>query len=85
MVQPIETKYVFTIIARIAEVTTAGDIGHGVRRIIPIVGGEVKEGDAVHPLQFGPFGVEQDVHRQVAGPVPGHAWERGTLGLIGHQ
>ncbi len=29
----------------------------------------VKEGDAVHPLQFGPFGVEQDVHRQVAGQV----------------
>ena len=38
----IETEYVFTITARIAEVTTAGDIGHGVRRIIPIIGGEVK-------------------------------------------
>src|ERR1700752_3096001 len=42
MVQPIETKYVFPITARIAEVTTAGDIGHGVRRIIPIIGGEVR-------------------------------------------
>jgi hypothetical protein len=38
----LETKYVFTITARIGEVTSAGDIGHGVRRIIPIVGGEVK-------------------------------------------
>src|ERR1700759_746872 len=38
----IETEYVFTITARIAEVTTAGDIGHGVRRIIPITGGEVR-------------------------------------------
>ncbi|HTV66952.1 MAG TPA: DUF3237 domain-containing protein [Rhizobiaceae bacterium] len=38
----IETKYAFTITARIAEVTTAGDIGHGVRRIIPIIGGEVR-------------------------------------------
>src|ERR1043166_8621862 len=42
MVQPIETKYVFTITCRIAEVTTAGDVGHGVRRIIPIIGGEVR-------------------------------------------
>jgi hypothetical protein len=38
----LETKYVFTIAARIAEVTTAGDIGHGVRRIIPIIGGDVR-------------------------------------------
>ncbi len=42
MVQPIETKYVFTITCRIGEVTTAGDTGYGVRRIIPIVGGEVR-------------------------------------------
>ena len=38
----LETKYVFTITARIGPVTTAGDIGHGVRRIIPIIGGEVR-------------------------------------------
>ncbi|MCA6099915.1 hypothetical protein ACVIHI_007200 [Bradyrhizobium sp. USDA 4524] len=38
----LETRYVFTITARIAEVTSAGDIGTGVRRIIPIVGGEVR-------------------------------------------
>jgi Protein of unknown function (DUF3237) len=37
----LQTKYVFTITARIGEVTSAGDIGHGVRRIIPIIGGEV--------------------------------------------
>src|ERR1700727_1147410 len=36
------TRYVFTITAHIAEVTTAGEIGHGVRRIIPITGGEGK-------------------------------------------
>ena len=35
------TKYVFTITVRIGEVTTAGEIGTGVRRIIPITGGEV--------------------------------------------
>ncbi|KRQ10946.1 hypothetical protein AOQ73_07035 [Bradyrhizobium pachyrhizi] len=38
----LETRYVFTITARIAEVTSAGDIGTGVRRIIPVIGGEVK-------------------------------------------
>ncbi|MCP2215858.1 DUF3237 domain-containing protein [Bradyrhizobium elkanii] len=38
----LETRYVFTITARIAEVTSAGDIGSGVRRIIPIIGGEVR-------------------------------------------
>src|SRR6201996_4539332 len=38
----LQTKYVFTITAHIAGVTTAGDIGSGIRRIIPITGGEVK-------------------------------------------
>jgi uncharacterized protein DUF3237 len=38
----LETKYVFTITARIGEVTIAGETGHGVRRIIPIIGGEVR-------------------------------------------
>ena len=38
----LETRYVFTITARIGEVTTVGDIGHGVRRIIPIIGGDVR-------------------------------------------
>ena len=42
MAPTLETKYVFTITAGIAEVTTAGDIGHGVRRIVPIIGGEVR-------------------------------------------
>ena len=38
----IETEYAFTITARIAEVTIVGDLGYGVRRIIPIIGGEVR-------------------------------------------
>ena len=42
MTPALETKYVFTITARIGPVTSAGDIGHGVRRIIPIIGGEVR-------------------------------------------
>jgi hypothetical protein len=38
----LSTRYVFTITAHIGEVTSAGDIGHGVRRMIPITGGEVR-------------------------------------------
>jgi len=42
MTPELHTKYAFTITVRIAEVTVAGDIGHGVRRIIPITGGDVR-------------------------------------------
>jgi len=38
----LSTRYVFTITAQIGGVTSAGDIGTGVRRIIPITGGEVR-------------------------------------------
>ncbi len=37
----LQTKYVFTITARIDNAVSAGDIGYGTRRIIPIIGGEV--------------------------------------------
>uniref|UniRef100_E6VGR5 UPF0311 protein Rpdx1_3747 n=1 Tax=Rhodopseudomonas palustris (strain DX-1) TaxID=652103 RepID=E6VGR5_RHOPX len=54
MTPTLETKYVFTITARIGEVTSAGEIGTGVRRIIPILGGEVKgEGIRGRVLPFG--------------------------------
>src|SRR6202047_4644305 len=42
MTPQLSTKYVFTITATIGSVTSAGDLGHGVRRIIPITGGEVR-------------------------------------------
>src|SRR5665213_872150 len=42
MTPQLSTRYVFTITAHIGAVTSAGDIGHGVRRIIPIAGGEVR-------------------------------------------
>jgi hypothetical protein len=42
MTPVLETRYVFTITAHIGAVTTAGETGHGVRRIIPITGGMVK-------------------------------------------
>jgi len=45
MTPQLSTKYVFTITANIGSVVSAGDIGHGVRRIIPVVGGEVRGDD----------------------------------------
>src|ERR1700737_2013823 len=42
MTPRLSTKYVFTIAATVGTVTSAGDVGHGVRRIIPITGGEVR-------------------------------------------
>ena len=47
MTQQLATKYVFTITAQIGGVTTVGDTGAGVRRIIPILGGEVR-GESVN-------------------------------------
>jgi hypothetical protein len=41
----LQTRYVFTITAHVGSVTSAGDIGTGVRRIISITGGEVKGRD----------------------------------------
>ena len=45
MTPQLATRYVFTITAHIGGVTTAGEIGRGVRRIIPITGGEVRGPD----------------------------------------
>jgi hypothetical protein len=42
MTPQLATRYVFTITAHIGGVTSAGDIGHGVRRIIPVTGGDVR-------------------------------------------
>ena len=61
MTPELKTKYVFTITARIADVTIAGDIGHGVRRIIPITGGEVK-GEGVNGKVL-PFGADFQIIR----------------------
>ena len=61
MAPTIETRYVFTITARIGDVTTAGETGHGVRRIIPIIGGEVR-GEAVNGKVL-PFGADFQIIR----------------------
>jgi Protein of unknown function (DUF3237) len=61
MTPELQTRYVFTITARIAEATTAGDLGHGVRRIIPITGGEVR-GEEVNGKVL-PFGADFQIIR----------------------
>jgi uncharacterized protein DUF3237 len=61
MTPELHTRYAFTITARIAEVTVAGDIGHGVRRIIPITGGEVR-GEKVNGKVL-PFGADFQIIR----------------------
>ena len=61
MTPELQTRYVFTITAGIAEVTSAGDIGTGVRRIIPIIGGEVK-GEGINGKVL-PFGADFQIIR----------------------
>jgi hypothetical protein len=57
----LQTSYVFTITARIGEVISAGEIGTGLRRIIPITGGEVR-GEKVSG-QVLPFGADFQIIR----------------------
>src|SRR3954451_24444166 len=57
----LETKYVFTLTVNIGDVTTAGDTGHGIRRIIPITGGTVK-GEGISG-KVCPFGADFQIIR----------------------
>jgi hypothetical protein len=61
MMPTVETAYVFTITASIGAVTVAGDVGHGIRRIIPITGGEVR-GERVNGRVL-PFGADFQIIR----------------------
>jgi hypothetical protein len=42
VVSSLQTKYVFSLAIQVGTPIVAGDIGHGVRRIIPILGGDVR-------------------------------------------
>src|SRR5450756_1106625 len=61
MTPQLATRYVFTITAQIGAVTSAGEIGHGVRRIIPITGGEVR-GETINGKVF-PLGADFQIIR----------------------
>ena len=51
MASVLETKYVFSLAIQIGAPIVAGDFGHGVRRIIPILGGEVR-GEGINGTIF---------------------------------
>jgi hypothetical protein len=61
MTPVLQTRYVFTITAEIGDVTSAGETGIGVRRIIPIIGGEVR-GENVNGKVLG-FGADFQIIR----------------------
>ena len=42
MAPVLQTRYVFSLAIRVGAPIIAGDLGYGVRRIIPILGGEVR-------------------------------------------
>ena len=61
MVAALQTKYVFSLAIKVGAPIVAGDIGHGVRRVIPILGGEVF-GDGIKGTIF-PCGADFQVIR----------------------
>jgi hypothetical protein len=61
MTPALQTKYVFSLAIRIGAPIVAGDLGHGVRRIIPILGGEVR-GEKVNGTIF-PCGADFQIIR----------------------
>ena len=42
MAPSLATKYVFSLAIKVGTPIVAGDTGHGVRRVIPVLGGEVR-------------------------------------------
>src|SRR3954471_15322510 len=61
MVPQLATKYVFSLAIKIGAPIVAGDLGHGVRRVIPITGGTVR-GEAVNGTIF-PCGADFQIIR----------------------
>jgi hypothetical protein len=61
MVAALQTKYVFSLAIKVGAPIVAGDLGHGVRRIIPILGGEVR-GEGLKGTIF-PVGADFQVIR----------------------
>src|ERR1700694_3879791 len=61
MAPALQTKYVFRLAIKIGTPIVAGDFGHGTRRIIPILGGEVR-GEAMNGTIF-PCGADFQIIR----------------------
>ena len=52
----LQTKYVFSLAIQVGAPIVAGDLGHGIRRVIPILGGQVF-GDGIRGTIF-PVGAD---------------------------
>jgi uncharacterized protein DUF3237 len=61
MVTDLRTKYVFSLAIKIGTPIVAGDFGHGVRRVIPVLGGEVR-GEGIRGVIF-PCGADFQIIR----------------------
>ena len=61
MAPALQTRYVFSLAILIGAPIVAGDFGHGVRRIIPILGGEVR-GDGIKGTIL-PYGADFQIIR----------------------
>src|SRR3982074_159655 len=61
MVAALRTKYVFSLAIEVGAPIVAGDLGHGVRRVIPILGGEVR-GEGMRGTIF-PVGADFQIIR----------------------
>lgn len=57
----LQTQYVFTLSIDVGTPVSAGDIGHGTRRIVPILGGTVR-GENVNGAVM-PFGADYQILR----------------------
>jgi len=51
MTPQLSTRYVFSLAIKVGVPIVAGDLGHGIRRIIPILGGELR-GDGLQGTIF---------------------------------
>jgi len=61
MVPDLQTKYVFSLAIKIGTPIVAGDFGQGVRRVIPVLGGEVR-GEGIRGTIF-PCGADFQIIR----------------------
>jgi hypothetical protein len=61
MAPALQTRYVFSLAIKVGAPIVAGDSGHGVRRIIPILGGEVR-GEGIKGTIF-PAGADFQIIR----------------------
>jgi hypothetical protein len=57
----LSTRYVFSLVITVGAPIVAGDIGYGIRRIVPILGGEVR-GEAIRGTIF-PCGADFQIIR----------------------